>query len=295
MKYLSILIFTLFILASGYGQTKNLTKMNSTKSERFERGWEKLKEIDGEAGEKVIESLKDISPDLGTFIIEYAFGDIYTRNGLDLKSKEIAVVAALTAMGNTQPQLKVHINGALNTGSTINEVKEVILQMSVYSGFPSAINGMNALKEVLKERQEHGIKDEIGKTATDTTQINRLKLGEQELSKLDSLQVERLKNAYNDFSPELVKFTLEYGYADIFSRDNLGPKYKQISTIAALTALGNAQPQLKFHINAGLNIGLTETEIKEIMLLMTVYSGFPSAINGINILKEVLEERKEGK
>ncbi len=295
MKYLSILIFTLFILASGYGQTKNQTKMDSTKSERFERGWEKLKEIDGEAGEKVIESLKDVSPDLGTFIIEYAFGDIYTRNGLDLKSKEIAVVAALTAMGNVQPQLKVHINGALNTGSTINEVKEVILQMSVYSGFPSAINGMNALKEVLKERQEHGIKDEIGKTATDTTQIDRLKLGEQELSKLDSLQVERLKNAYNDFSPELVKFTLEYGYADIFSRDNLGPKYKQISTIAALTALGNAQPQLKFHINAGLNIGLTETEIKEIMLLMTVYSGFPSAINGANTLKEVIEERKDQK
>ena len=295
MNNLTILILTLFIVVNGYGQTENQKKMDSTKRERFERGWEKLKEIDGEAGEKVIESLKDISPDLGTFIIEYAFGDIYTRNGLDLKSKEIAVVAALTAMGNAQPQLKVHINGALNTGSTINEVKEVILQMSVYSGFPSAINGMNALKEVLKERQEHGIKDEIGKTATNTTLIDRLKSGEQELSKLDSLQVDRLKNAYNDFSPELVKFTLEYGYADIFSRDNLDPKHKQISTISALTALGNAQPQLKFHINAGLNIGLTKTEIKEIMLLMTVYSGFPSAINGINILKEVIEERKEGK
>lgn len=269
--------------------------MDTTKTERFKTGWEKLKEIDGEAGEKVIESLNDISPDLGTFIIEYAFGDIYTRNGLDLKSKEIAVVAALTATGNSQPQLKVHINGALNTGSTINEVKEVILQMSVYSGFPSCLNGMNVLKEVLKERQEHGIKDGIGETATDTTQIDRLKLGEQELSKLDSLQVDRLKNAYNDFLPELVKFTLEYGYADIFSRDNLDPKHKQISTIAALTALGNAQPQLKFHINAGLNIGLTETEIKEIMLLMTVYSGFPSAINGTNTLKEVIEERKDEK
>lgn len=69
------------------------------KSERYKIGWNKLKEIDGEAGEKVINSLKDISPDLGKFIIEYAFGDIYTRDGLDLKSKEIAVVAALTAMG----------------------------------------------------------------------------------------------------------------------------------------------------------------------------------------------------
>ena len=108
---------------------------------------------------------------------------------------------------------------------------------------------------------------------------------------MDSLQVERLKAAYNTFSPELVKFTLEYGYADIFSRNNLSKKYRQIATISALTALGTAQPQLKFHINAGLNIGLTEIEIKEIMLLMTVYSGFPSAINGTHALKEVLAER----
>lgn len=267
-------------------------KSETMPSERFKAGWAKLQEIDGEAGEKVIESLKDISPDLGTFIIEYAFGDIYTREELDLKSKEIAVVAALTAMGNAQPQLKVHINGALNTGSSINELKEVILQMSVYSGFPSAINGMNALKEVLQERQDYGIKDEVGKTASNTQTIDRLKLGEQELSKLDSLQANRLRNAYNDFSPELVKLTLEFGYADIFSRDNLSEQYRQIATISALTALGTAQPQLKFHINAGLNIGLTETEIKEIMLLMTVYAGFPSAINGVNILKKVINERK---
>lgn len=285
---LVVIISLLALSISANGQIKS----EKMQSERYKAGWEKLKEIDGEIGEKVIENLKDISPDLATFIIEYAFGDIYTRDGLDLKTKEIAVVAALTAMGNVQPQLKVHINGALNTGSSINELKEVMLQMSVYSGFPSAINGMNVLKEVLQERQTQGIKDEIGKTAKETTS-DRLRLGEQELSKLDSLQVERLKNAYNDFSPELVKFTLEYGYADIFSRDNLSEKYRQIATISALTALGTVHPQLKFHINAGLNIGLTETEIKEIILLMTIYSGFPSAINGTNALKEVLNERSK--
>jgi len=262
-----------------------------TLSERYQIGWEKLKEIDGEAGEKVIESLKDISPDLGKFIIEYSFGDIYSRETLDLKSKEIAVVAALTALGNAQPQLKVHLNGALNTGSTINEVKEVILQMSVYSGFPSTINAMNAFKEVLKERKSHGVIDEIGKEAT-KKQENRLTIGEHELSQLDNQQMERLKNAYDDFSPELVQFILEYGYGDIFSRDNLSKKHRQIATIAVLTALGNSQPQLKFHINGGLNIGVTAEEIKEIMLLMTIYAGFPSAINGTNVLKEVLEERK---
>lgn len=123
-------------------------------SERFKVGWNKLKEIDGEAGEKVINGLKNISPDLGKFIIEFAFGDIYSRKGLDLKSKEIAVVASLTAMGTAELQLKVHINGALNTGSSINEIKEVILQMSVYSGFPSSINAINTLKEVIDERKK---------------------------------------------------------------------------------------------------------------------------------------------
>jgi 4-carboxymuconolactone decarboxylase len=233
-------------------------------------------------------------PDLGTYIIEYAFGDIYSRNVLDLKSKEIAVVAALAAMGNTQPQLKVHINGALNTGCSVNEVKEVILQMSVYSGFPSCIGAINTLKEVLQERQKQGIKDKIGKTPTKLEQTSRLKTGEQELSKLDSHQIDRLRSAYDSFFPDLVKFTLEYAYGDIFSRDNLNEKHRQIATISALTALGTAQPQLKFHINAGLNIGLTAIEIKEIMLLMTVYAGFPSAINGTNALKEVLGERLKG-
>lgn len=264
---------------------------NEMQLSRYERGWEKLKEIDGEAGEKVIQSLKDVSPDLGTYIIEYAFGDVYSRTGLDLKSKEIAVVAALTAMGNAQPQLKVHINGALNTGTSINELKEVILQMSGYSGFPSSINAMNMLKDVLAERKKQGILDEIGKTASKINHVDRLKLGEHELSQLDRQQVDRLKTAYAEFSPELLKFILEYGYADIYARDNLNKQYRQIATIAALTALGTAQPQLKFHIHAGLNVGLSETEIKEIMLLMSVYSGFHSAINGTNVLKQVLAER----
>ncbi|MDV7695520.1 carboxymuconolactone decarboxylase family protein [Chryseobacterium soli] len=287
MKDTIIISFLLLLIVKVNGQIKLSENMQS---ERFKKGWGKLQEIDGEAGEKVIESLKDISPDLGMYIIEYGFGDIYSRNGLDLKSKEIAVVAALTAMGNAEPQLKIHINGALNTGSSINEVKEVIMQMSVYSGFPSCINAMNTLKGVLEERQKYGIKDEVGKTADKIT-MDRLKLGERELSKLDSLQVEKLKSAYNDFSPDLVKFMLEYGYADIFSRNNLSENYRQIATISALTALGTAKPQLKFHINAGLNIGLTEIEIKEIMILMSIYSGFPSAINGTNMLKEVLTER----
>ena len=118
---------------------------------RFDIGLEQLEKIDGDAGKNVIESLQDICPDLGRFIIEFPFGDIYSRPALDLKSREIATVAALTAMGNCQPQLKVHLKAALNVGCTEEEIKEVILQMAGYSGFPSALNAMFSFKDVLSE------------------------------------------------------------------------------------------------------------------------------------------------
>lgn len=128
--------------------------MDSKKTERFNRGWEKLKEIDGEAGVNVIESLKDISPDLGKYTIEYPFGDVYNTEILDNKTKEIAVVAALTAIGNAKPQLKVHIKAALNVGVTQVELSEIMILMTVYAGFPAAPNGTFALQEVLEERSQ---------------------------------------------------------------------------------------------------------------------------------------------
>ena len=120
--------------------------------DRYKSGWEKLKEIDGEAGELVIDSLKDIAPDFARYVIEFGFGDIYSRPGLNLKSREIAVVAALTALGTATPQLKVHIHGALNVGCARQEIVEVIMQMAVYAGFPAALNGLFAAKEVFNER-----------------------------------------------------------------------------------------------------------------------------------------------
>ncbi|MEI8612472.1 carboxymuconolactone decarboxylase family protein [Shewanella sp. PP-He15 brown] len=122
-------------------------------NQRYVQGLAKLTEIDGEAGEKVINSLANICPDLGKYIIEYPFGDIYQREGLDLKTRELVTVAALTALGHCQPQLNVHINGALNVGCAPQEIVEVILQMSVYAGFPAALNGMFVAKAVFAERE----------------------------------------------------------------------------------------------------------------------------------------------
>lgn len=125
-------------------------------SERYLRGWQRLQEVDGEAGERVVAALAGIAPDFATYLIEFPFGDIYSRPGLDLKSREIAVVAALTALGNAAPQLKVHITGALNVGCSRQEVLEVIMQTAVYAGFPAALNGLFAAKEVFAERDTAG-------------------------------------------------------------------------------------------------------------------------------------------
>lgn len=254
---------------------------------RLERGYRKMIEIDGEAGKKVENGLNDISPELVKYMIAYSFGDVYSRETLELKTKEICVVAALTAMGNARPQLKVHINGALNVGCTISDIKEIIMQMSAYSGFPASINAMNALLEVLGERKERGIKDPEGSEPVREILPNeRYEVGVEQLAMFDSNQLKNLEKAYNDFAPDLIKFIVN-GQADFYARDNFGVKYREMATVAALTAMGTAEPQLKFHMNAALNVGVAVEEIKEIILLMTIYSGFPSAINAMNILKEV--------
>ena len=115
---------------------------------RFDRGQRALSRIDGGAGEKVVASLADIAPDFARYVIEFPFGDIYSREGLGLRDREIATIAALTALGNAAPQLKVHIEAGLNVGLSRDEIVEIIMQMAVYAGFPAAVNGLFAAKEV---------------------------------------------------------------------------------------------------------------------------------------------------
>jgi 4-carboxymuconolactone decarboxylase len=129
-----------------------MTDPHETTQTRYDRGLQALRTIDGEAGEKVIAALAGIAPDFAPLLVSYAFGDIYSRPGLDLRMRQVATVAALTAMGTAAPQLKVHIGAALNVGLTRDEIIEVIVQMSVYAGFPAALNGLFAAKEVFAAR-----------------------------------------------------------------------------------------------------------------------------------------------
>lgn len=116
--------------------------------DRYARGAKALAEIDGAGGAKVVAALADIAPDFARYIIEFPFGDIYSRPGLDLRAREIATIAALTALGHATPQLKVHVAAGLNVGLSRDEIVEIIMQMAVYAGFPAALNGLFAAKEV---------------------------------------------------------------------------------------------------------------------------------------------------
>ena len=118
-------------------------------NERYDRGLAALRRANEEGMDELIRSIDTIAPDLARYVIEFAYGDIYTRPGLLPKQRELCIVATLTALGNRERQLRDHIQAALNSGCTPEELTETILMMAVYAGFPAAINGMQIAREVL--------------------------------------------------------------------------------------------------------------------------------------------------
>ncbi|MDD1763927.1 MAG: carboxymuconolactone decarboxylase family protein [Methanobacteriaceae archaeon] len=122
--------------------------------DRYQKGMKHLKVMNPKSFQALEDSLIDIAPDLARYVVEFPYGDIYARPGLDLKTRELVTIASITTMGGAPTQLKSHIRGALNVGCTKKEILEVIIQMVVYAGFPRAINGVLAAKEVFEEDGE---------------------------------------------------------------------------------------------------------------------------------------------
>ena len=121
--------------------------------DRFERGMEVLTSIDGEAGQKVIDSLADISPELGNQVVAWAYGDIYSRPGLPPRERQLVTLGMLTALGGCEPQLEVHVNASLNVGLTPEEIVEALLHSAVYCGIPKALNATFVAKKVFADRE----------------------------------------------------------------------------------------------------------------------------------------------
>lgn len=261
-------------------------------SSRFERGSKLIGEVygDPDAGKKLIEGLSDIAPDMARFIIEFPYGDVYSRPGLDMKKREIATVAALTAMGNARPQLKTHIRASINVGLKKEEIMECIIQMALYAGFPASLNAIDAAREVFNE----GKGEPFNPKMTQGDQATRYKRGSELIGKVygDPNAAQKMEKSLGDIAPDMARFILEFPYGDVYSRPGLDMKSREIATVAALTALGTATPQLKTHIRASLNVGLTKTEITECIIQMALYAGFPAALNALDAAREVFQEKR---
>jgi len=120
---------------------------------RYQRGHARLKQMLGELGEQAVENIARISPDMAHYVVEFIFGDINGRPGLDLKTRELAALTSLVTRGGVEPQLRAHLHGALNVGWSEQEIIELMIEMAVYAGFPAALNGLYAARDVFAERK----------------------------------------------------------------------------------------------------------------------------------------------
>lgn len=134
--------------------------MSTIESERFRRGWQRLIEVDAEGGEQVIERLREVAPDLGRYVVEFAYGDIYSRPGLDLRQRQLVTISALTTLGGAEPQLEVHVNAGLNVGLSASEIVEAMLHCIPYTGFPRVLNAIFVAQRVFEERNVTPLGDE---------------------------------------------------------------------------------------------------------------------------------------
>jgi 4-carboxymuconolactone decarboxylase len=124
--------------------------------ERYRRGLEAFTRVNGPAGERVLEGLQEVAPDFARSIVEFAYGDVYSRPGLDLRTRQLLTVATLAALGTARPQLRAHIQGALNVGCSRQEIVEAIMHVAVFAGFPAALNGLLTARDVFANADARG-------------------------------------------------------------------------------------------------------------------------------------------
>ncbi|MGW7292682.1 carboxymuconolactone decarboxylase family protein [Streptomyces xiamenensis] len=275
--------------------------MAANDRDRFGEGLTILRELAGEEHPSVLDSFSDVAPDLGRFTVEFPYGDIYARRTLTLRQRQLATIGALTALGHALPQLRFHINGALNVGCTRREITEAIMHVVIYAGFPATINALTVARDVFEAAgQERRNEDEntagnaernTPETTGEETGESRYDRGWRALSDIDGEAGEAVIKSLADIAPDLARYIIEFSFGDIYVRPGLDLHAREIVTIAACTALGTARPQLKVHVHGLLNVGGSKEEVVETILQMAVYAGFPAAINGITAAREVFTER----
>jgi alkylhydroperoxidase/carboxymuconolactone decarboxylase family protein YurZ len=214
------------------------------------------------------------------------------NQALNAKQQSIIPIAAFTANGDME-MLKTALNEGLDAGLTVNEIKEILVQLYAYTGFPRSLNGIHAFMDVMDERQAKGIKDEMGKEASPVpADMNKDEYGAKVRAKLAGQDVIPPPSGYQLFAPVIDTFLKEHLFADIFARDNLDYQSRELTTIAALASLTGTEGQLRFHLGAALNTGLTEAQIKGFISVLEAKVGKTEAESAQKILTEVLNNRK---
>jgi len=207
---------------------------------------------------------------------------------LTARQENIVTIAAFTAKGDL-PQLKKALNEGLEAGLTVNEIKEILVQMYAYCGFPRSLNGISTFMGVVDERKAKGIKDEMGKEPSPLpTDKSRIELGTEVQTRLAGAPV---RGAIYTFAPAIDEFLKGHLFGDIFGRDNLDYQSREIATISALASMGGVNPQLQAHFNIGFNTGLTEAQMRRLISVIESRVGEKEADNANEVLGKVLCSR----
>lgn len=206
---------------------------------------------------------------------------------LNARQQSIVTIAAFTASGDL-PKLSEALNEGLDAGLTINEIKEVLVQMYAYAGFPRSLNGIGTFMSILDAREKKGIKDSPGKESSPLpTNKSSVDLGTENQTKLIGTPA---TGAYIAFAPAIDQFLKGHLFGDIFGRDTLDFQTREIATIAALAGMEGVDPQLQGHFRIGLNIGLTEAHMKSLIGVLAAKVGQPQADNAAQVLGNVLNK-----
>jgi len=232
----------------------------------------------------------------GTFVLILSFAvlsEAQTVNtqALSPKQQSIVTISAFTANGDLE-KLKTALNEGLNAGLTVNEIKEILVQLYAYTGFPRSLNGINTFMTVMDERQKKGIKDEMGKEASPLpADMNKDEYGARVRAKLGGSDVVPPPSGYQLFAPIIDKFLKEHLFADIFARDILDYQGRELATISALASMTGTAGQLQFHLGAAMNVGLTETQMKDFISVLKAKVGKKEADIANEVLSKVLSSR----
>jgi 4-carboxymuconolactone decarboxylase len=213
------------------------------------------------------------------------------NNSLSAKEKSIITISSLTAKGDLL-KLKTELNTGLESGLTINEIKEVLVHLYAYCGFPRSIRGLQTFMEVLNERKVKGITDNAGKEASPIQQdTSKYQRGKKILGELTKMPQPDKLSAYSAFAPVIDTFLKEHLFADIFERDVLSYAQRELVTISVIATIGNADPMLQSHLGISLNVGITPEQLQDFVTVIKSTIGKKEAKAAQAILDSVLKGR----